>query len=109
YTPARVLVPGLNERVDVAIRAALDPNTERRPASCLEFFKLLTGRRFTKEPVITTPAPIKTESPKQNRRSSVRFSLRLGSCGAVDTNVHGGDSQEMWPLIVRDVSATGIG
>ena len=55
--PVRSIVPGLNERIDVAIRAALDPNPDRRPATCLEFFKQLTGRRRLRGLPIVTPAP----------------------------------------------------
>jgi serine/threonine protein kinase len=111
YKAARAIVPGLNERVDLAIRAALDPDPNRRPESCLEFFKILTGRRRMKGgQLITTPAPIRTSlAPVKNRRCSVRFPLRLGSCGFVDPDIHGGDSQETWPLVVRDVSERGIG
>lgn len=111
YPSARSLVPGLNERFDVAIRAALDPDADRRPASCLEFFKLLTGRRRLGEGPLATPAPIRTAiAPSDNRRVEARYSLRVGSCGVVDTDVHlGGVSHERWPLVVRDVSTGGIG
>ncbi len=110
YPPASRIVPGLNERIDVAIRAALDPDADKRPASCLEFFKLLTGRRRLKDPLAATPAPIRTlVSAEDNRRTSIRFPLRVGSSGVVDADIHGGDSQEFWPLVVRDVSAQGIG
>ena len=110
YPPASRLVPELNERIDVAIRKALDPDPDCRPASCLEFFKLLTGRRRLAGPSVTTPAPLRTlVPPGDNRRISIRFPLRVGSCAAVDTDIHGGDSKEVWPLVVRDVSAKGIG
>src|SRR5262245_24476009 len=110
FTPARTLVPGLSEGVDAAIRAALDPKPDRRPASCLEFFKILTGRRPPKSQVSTTPPPIRTMvSAEANRRAAVRFPLRVGGCGVIDTDIHGGQSQETWPLVGRDRSALGIG
>ena len=80
YRLARSWVPSLSERVDVAIRAALDPDIDKRPASCLEFFKLLTGRRRLRgAEVIKTPAPVgNVVKPDRNRRAAVRYSLRVG-------------------------------
>ena len=112
YRLARSWVPSLSERVDVAIRAALDPDIDKRPASCLEFFKLLTGRRrLSGAEVIKTPAPVgSVVKPDRNRRAAVRYSLRVGSCVTVDPDLHGrSESQERWPLVVRDVSTGGIG
>jgi serine/threonine protein kinase len=110
YPPVRTLVHGLNERIDWAIRAALDPDPARRPASCLEFFKLLTGRPWRPEPILTTPSPILTPlAPVANRRKTRRFALQLGCSGGVDSSIHAGGKPEMWPLIVRDVSTTGLG
>jgi serine/threonine protein kinase len=40
----RELAPGLSERVDWAIRRAMSPNPEQRPASCREFVEDLFGR-----------------------------------------------------------------
>jgi serine/threonine protein kinase len=110
-TPVRKLVPGLSDRVEEAVKAALDPNPKNRPASCLEFFKILTARRSAEfyPPVDVTSqegAPTGAE-----RRAWVRHPLGVGAYGAVDTAVHGGgeDTEELWPLVVRDVSAGGIG
>ena len=111
-TPLRSLSPGLSERVEEAIRAALDPDPDRRPVSCLEFFKLLTRRRRSKENVITTPAPRgRTTTPTgRDRRTAVRYAIRLGSCAVVDTSIHPGEpAEDRWPLVVQDVSAGGIG
>jgi hypothetical protein len=45
-----------------------------------------------------------------DRRNSTRFPLQMGSCGIIDSDVHrGGDSHDMWPLVMSDVSTTGIG
>lgn len=112
YRLARSIVPSLNERIDMAIRSALDPDIDKRPATCIEFFKLLTGRRRLRGPeVVKTPAPIgNIVTPDRNRRSSVRYSLRVGSCVTIDSDLHGReDSRERWPLVVRDVSTDGIG
>ena len=43
-TPPRELVPDLSERVDWAIRRAMSPSPEHRPASCREFVEDLYGR-----------------------------------------------------------------
>lgn len=112
YKSVRALVPTINERTEAAIRAALEPDLNRRPASCLEFFKLLTGRRRLKsELLIKTPPPLScVRMPVENRRKAIRFPLRIGSCGILDTSIHENAGwQEKWPLVVRDVSATGIG
>lgn len=109
--PARSLAPGLSDRVDAAIRAGLDPNPARRPASCLEFFKLLTGRARVKDAPVNTPAPKSdTTAPKDERRAAARYALKVGSCAVVNPDVHpGGTGEEKWPLVVRDVSAGGVG
>jgi serine/threonine protein kinase len=43
-TPPREKVPELSERVDWAIRRAMSPSPEHRPASCREFVEDLYGR-----------------------------------------------------------------
>jgi hypothetical protein len=100
----------LGEWVDRAIRGALNPKPSLRPESCLEFFKLLTARPHTLDEQPPTPSP---ESPPSgiNRRGSVRHTLGVGTSATVDTAVYGGGDQtdEEWPLVVRDVSKTGIG
>jgi serine/threonine protein kinase len=101
-----VLVAGLSGKADAAIRAALEPNPDRRPATCMEFFRLLSARRST-----TAPVPkLTSEFPGAERRASVRFGLKVGGCAVVDPDVHGGwGSEEAWPLVVRDVSSGGVG
>lgn len=108
---ARKIVPGISERLDAAIRAAMDPDPKRRPASCLEFFKLLTSRRRNKDSVVRTPAPLSVQiGAKENRRAWVRFPMKVGTCGAVDVGVHTqSGAEEMWPLVVQDLSAGGMG
>jgi serine/threonine protein kinase len=99
-------IPGLSGRADAAIRAALDPDPDRRPASCLELCRVLNARRCQAAPV----PKLTSEFSGPERRAWVRFGLRVGGWAVVDPDVHaGGGSDEMWPLVVRDVSAGGIG
>jgi serine/threonine protein kinase len=99
----RSLVPTVSHRVDEAIFAALDPKPRNRPATCYEFFKILTAR---------AGKPGESEEPTcydgDERRAATRFGLRIGRCAHVDPNLHGGED-ELWPLIVRDVSQSGLG
>jgi serine/threonine protein kinase len=112
----RALVPEVSERVDEAIRQALDKNPNKRPESCLDFFRMLTARsRFDdgreydalpKNSPAVTPPKLGAE-----RRAFVRHELGFGTCATIDTAVFGGgeDTQEIWPLTVRDVSVGGLG
>jgi len=108
---AKSLVPNLSDRIDTAIRAAVHPNPDRRPPTCLDFFKLLTGRSRMKGGPVVTPAPIKSSlASAEDRRNSARFPLQIGTCGIIDSDVHrGGGAQDLWPLVMSDVSTTGIG
>jgi serine/threonine protein kinase len=105
-TPLRQLVPGASERVEAATRAALAVNPAERPASCLEFFKLLTARLSAEIDRVEDPTPSGSE-----RRAFVRHPLGVGTFGSIDTAIYGGtgETDELWPLVVRDVSAGGIG
>ena len=105
-TPMRNLVPGISERVEEAARRALAVKPAERPATCLEFFKLLTVRRSAE---IDPAAMVKT--PGSERRAFVRHPLGVGTFATVDTAIYGGtgETDELWPLVVRDVSAGGIG
>ena len=106
----RAIVPGLSERVESAIMTALDPDPDRRPATCLEFFKLLTGRNRSREDVLATPPPKRTVPVSgSNRRASARFAVLVGSCAEVDSDVHAGGAVERWPVVIQDVSAGGLG
>ena len=105
---ARAIVPGLSERIDVAIKAATDPMPERRPQSCLEFFKLLTARKRSAVGTARTAVTGGQQDGQSNRRAYVRIPMKIGTCGAVNVDVHGG-SEEMWPLVVQDLSAGGMG
>lgn len=114
----RDIVPGLSDRLDSAIRAGLHPDPKERPRSCLEFFKLLTARgRFddgTEDdlpPSTVADIPTPPDIPVTDRRGWARLPLDVGSVAVIDTGVFGGltHNQEMWPLVVRDVSIGGVG
>jgi serine/threonine protein kinase len=110
---ARALVPELSERLDAAIRAALRPEPKERPRSCLEFFKLLTARpRFDDGTADDLPpSAAVAAAPELERRAWVRHPLDVGAYGLIDTSACGGgpESEEIWPLVIRDLSAGGIG
>jgi eukaryotic-like serine/threonine-protein kinase len=53
--PAKKLIPGLSERVDWAIRRAMSPKEEHRPASCREFIEDLTGHSTRRLPAVKEP------------------------------------------------------
>jgi serine/threonine protein kinase len=103
---ARELVPDLSPRVDAAIRKAMDPDPAKRPVSCLTFTKMLAipSRSAAKEKPDAKP-PAGAE-----RRTSARVERHRGSRAVVDTGVHAGSGFcEAWPLMIRDVSAGGVG
>jgi serine/threonine protein kinase len=106
YPSARSLVPGLNERIDIAISACLKPEPEGRPASCLDFFKLLMKRRRKGK---ETAKPITASHTINNRRAWIRHTVGVGASGWIDPAVQAGGELETWPLVVRDISAGGIG
>ncbi|HEX4613010.1 MAG TPA: serine/threonine-protein kinase [Urbifossiella sp.] len=105
-TSPRAILAGISERVDIAVRVAMHPDPNQRPESVLAFFKMLTARsRFGRTG--SAPTLIKPASP-EDRRASARHQLKVGAFGTVDSALHGG-AEEVWPLVVRDVSGTGIG
>ncbi|MBY0458443.1 MAG: serine/threonine protein kinase, partial [Gemmataceae bacterium] len=108
---ARALVPELSEQLDAALQSAMRVDPELRPASCLEFFKLLTARPKFDDAALGAALSQKTAGPA-DRRACVRHALGVGSCGLVNTSaIESGtpDSEESWPLVVRDVSGGGAG
>lgn len=108
---AKELVPELSERVNDAIRAALDPDPACRPPTCLDFFKLLTARtKFDSDEGSVFDLQAVGPAGPADRRAWTRHPLDLGTCGTVNTSLHGGkETEESWPLVVRDVSIGGIG
>jgi serine/threonine protein kinase len=55
--PPRQLVPELSERVDWAIRRAMNADPEKRPASCREFIEDLTGKSTRRLPSVDSATP----------------------------------------------------
>jgi serine/threonine protein kinase len=107
---ARKIVPGLSERIDIAIRTATEPLPERRPQSCLEFFKLLTARKRSAIGTARMPPTTSPVDGQSNRRAFVRVPMKVGACAAVNIDVHSNDgAEELWPLVVHDLSAGGMG
>jgi hypothetical protein len=100
----RKLSPEISKAIDSAVMAALNPKPDLRPVSCLEFFSLLATRRAEGHGT-RTPGPA---ADGCERRVAARFILRVGCCAVVDPNLHGG-GEEKWPLLIRDLSTTGIG
>jgi serine/threonine protein kinase len=108
----RELVPELSERVDFAIRRAMNPDPTKRPSTCLEFFKLLSIPKSNRRSRAKKPEKLAAK-PKDaaDRRTWVRHPMSMGTTCTIDTGVHGGgaENQDVWPLVVRDVSAGGAG
>jgi hypothetical protein len=100
---------GLSDRTERAIRRATDPDPTKRPQSCASFLKLLRARPLTAgtpKPDIRPPS-----SASDNRREHVRYSLGAGANCVIHSSVFNGElpASEVWPLVVQDVSAGGIG
>jgi serine/threonine protein kinase len=102
---------GLTDRTERAIRRATDADPAKRPESCAEFLKLLRPRSLTSG---TKKTDTRTATATDNRRGCVRYALGVGSNCTINSNVFDppeapSDATELWPLVVQDVSATGIG
>jgi hypothetical protein len=102
--------------VDEAIRRSLDRDPAKRPESCVEFFRMLTARtRFDdghNSDALPKDSPaVLQPTPGADRRAFVRHQLGYGTYATIDTAVFGGgeDTEEIWPLTVRDVSTGGVG
>jgi serine/threonine protein kinase len=100
---------GLTERTERAIRRATDPDPTRRPTSCAELLKVLHGRPMA----AGTPKSDTRSVAQDNRRGSVRYALGVGSNCTINTSAltdaDPAAGSEVWPLVVQDVSASGIG
>lgn len=85
--PPRKLVPGLSERVEVAIRRAMDADPERRPASCREFVEDLTDRGSRKTQALDNLAPAQdvwylVYRDEEGKQSTVK-GTKAGICRAL--------------------------
>lgn len=101
---------GLTDRAFRAIGRATDPDPTKRPATCAEFLKVLRGRPLT----TGTPKPdVRPVAEADNRRGCVRYAVGVGGHCTINTSVFDSapecQSHELWPLVLQDVSATGIG
>jgi hypothetical protein len=111
--PRRKIIPGLTERVDLAVRRATDPDPAKRPASCSEWLKVLRSRPRTAATPRPDVRPDTTDA--DDRRAFVRYAVGVGSSCTINTSVFDAFPPEnspesaVWPLVVRDVSAGGIG
>ncbi|HSQ54571.1 MAG TPA: protein kinase [Gemmata sp.] len=110
-TPRRI--PGLTERVEAAILRAIDDDHTKRPGSCAEFVTILYGRSRATG---SAKADVRPLAPDQdNRRAHVRYALGVGTSATIHDSVlepplpDGPKSQEIWPLVIRDISAGGVG
>jgi hypothetical protein len=100
---------GLTDRAERAVRRATDPDPAKRPPSCAEFLRLLRARPVN----AGAPKPDRRQGARavENRRGYVRYSLGLGANCTIRSSVFedAPPSTELWPLVVQDVSAGGIG
>jgi serine/threonine protein kinase len=105
--PPRDLLPSLSERVDWAIRRAVQANPRQRHASCLEFIAALTGAA-TDADAPAAPAPGRRGS---NRRRSLRYPCTLATVCEVGTSVHEGEegAEDRWSATVQNLSVAGVG
>jgi serine/threonine protein kinase len=95
--PPRKLIPDLPERIDWAIRRAMNSDPEQRPLSCREFVEDLTGHSTRRLPTTDSSAPISelwylvyedeenTQHTVKGTVSAIRRSLREGLLGDAST------------------------
>jgi hypothetical protein len=103
---------GLTDRTERAIRRATDPDPARRPATCAALVKALRGRPLNAGAPKADARPVGRAA--DNRRGCVRYALGVGSNCTISTSVFDaadtpGDPSVVWPLLLQDVSATGVG
>ena len=100
--------PDLSGHVNDAICMALRPRPADRPADCLHFVRLLTVRR---SPGRIASGGLPAERPPADRRATVRHAFTLATACSIDTGLVSGGAEtvEVWPTVVRDISAGGLG
>lgn len=98
----RELVPDLSPALDAAVRVAMSPKPDQRPASCLKFIHML--------PVPPADMAVSAAPTPVERRASVRHVLGRGTTCLIDTGLIEGDATalEAWPAGTRDISQGGI-
>ena len=106
----RQLVPELSPALDEAVRRAMSPDPAARPASCLEFVKLLPPPADA--PAWGGPlAPVPIPAAGRERRAAARRACVVATTCVIDTGLvaGGADAAEAWPAVVRNISAGGMG
>jgi serine/threonine protein kinase len=103
-------VPSLSERVDWAIRRALQAKPEKRYASCQEFIQALTVGGEQAGPVIDA-ASGSSRRGSTERRKWRRWPCTLATVCEVAPCIHDGSEEapDSWEGVVRNLSARGIG
>jgi serine/threonine protein kinase len=98
--------PTIHSWVDAAIRAALQADRSRRPATCSEFIALLTGARSVSDGVVLPgDAPKPKPAPRQERRASIRYAADLQTkCRPL----MGARNQDCWTALIKDLSVSGV-
>jgi serine/threonine protein kinase len=113
--PPRQLVNTLSQHVDEAIRRALSPEPERRPATCLEFVQDLNPKKKAppgaRNSKVTASLAKNANAGANERRGGVRFGCIQGTVCSFDNSLHSGgvSPAEVWPATLEDVSTTGVG
>ena len=105
--------PALSERADLAIRWATDPDPMKQPVSCAEWLKLLRSKSRTAATQKSDVRPAGEDT--DDRRAYVRYAVGVGTSCMIHTSLFDSDhhiepdTTAVWPLVVKDVSAGGIG
>jgi serine/threonine protein kinase len=107
--PPRSLVPTLSERLDWAVRRAVQVDPTLRHSSCLEFIEALTGRKASG--VHARRSGLRKKRLQKERRRSVRHDCTLSTVCELLTSIHSDTSIEMdrWTGKVVNLSAEGVG
>lgn len=107
----RELVPRLSDHVDTAIRRAMNPDSSRRPLTCLHFIQLLSGGRKARKRSgsIASTDTHRSLPTVSERRGAERHLFRIGTTCVINTAASGGEAPEDWPTRIVDVSESGVG
>ncbi len=102
---------GYSEGLEFALRLGLDSDPGKRPASILDFLRLVRGRARAAGSRKQDQRPGAGDA--DNRRIHVRYALGVGSNCTISSSVVDStgapESNEIWPAVLRDLSAGGIG